>query len=170
TGERVNRIVIGQQAARGRFLGGSASSDYIAYGPRGFVRRYVPELGVELAAYRGIDGGTIEQIDELPDRTGFLAISDRPSVTEWSFDAGIVSHQYAVPLVINGLDMHMPAQIEALAISHDGKEVLASYIDRSARRWTLASGEMRLVRDAAPRSESVEHVAQIGGTSVLAEK
>ena len=170
TGERMYRIVAGRDAQRGRFLGGSASSDYIAYGPRGFIRRYVPDLGVELAAYRNADGATVEQVDELADRSGFLATSDRPSVTEWSFDAQIISRQYAVPLVINGLDMRMPAQIEAMAIGHDGREVLASYIDRSVRRWLVKSGDMRLVRDAAPGGDGVEHVAQVGGISVLAEK
>ena len=169
TGERMYRMLTNRDAVRGRFLGGSAS-DYVAYGTHGFVRRYAPELGVEMAAYRNSDAGTIEQLDELPDRSGFLTVSDRPSVTEWSFDAQIISRQHAVPLVLQGLDMRMPAQIEAFWIAGGGKEVLAAYIDRSARRWMFESGEMRLVREAAPRSDSIEHAALIGGVSVLAEK
>ena len=46
--------------------------------------------------------------------------------------------------------MRMPAQIELFWIAGDGKQVLAAYIDRSARRWMLESGEMRLVRRRRP--------------------
>ena len=169
SGERMTHILVGPDATRGQFLEGPGK-DYMAYGTNGFVRRYAPILGVEMASYRTIDGGSIERIEESPGRKGFLTISDRPSVTEWSFDAQIISRQYAVPLVINGYDMGIPAQIEAFAITHDGKEVLASYIDRSARRWMIETGEMRLVRDAAPKSDSIEHAALIGRMSVLADK
>ena len=169
TGERMYRMLTNRDAVRGRFLG-SSSSDYVAYGTHGFVRRYAPALGIEMAGYRNSDAGTIEQLDELADRSGFLSVSDRPSVTEWSFDAQIISRQHVVPLVIPGLNIDMPAQIEAFGIAGDGKEVLAAYIDRSARRWELETGEMRLVREAAPRAASIEHAALIGATSLLAEK
>ena len=106
----------------------------------------------------------------LPTAAAFSSVSDRPSVTEWSFDAQIISRQHVVPLVIPGLNIDMPAQIEAFGIAGDGKEVLAAYIDRSARRWELETGEMRLVREAAPRAASIEHAALIGATSLLAEK
>ena len=102
------------------------------------MRRYAPALGVEMAAYRNSGGGAIVAIEELADRSGFLTISDKPSVTEWSYDAQIISRQHAVPLVLHGFDMRMPAQITAYWISHDGKEVLAAYIDRSVRRLSAA--------------------------------
>ena len=169
SGERLYHIGTIRDAVRGRFLTG-AGSDYVAYGTQGFVRRYAPELGVETAAYRNADRGTIDAIVELDDRSGFLTVSDLPSVTEWSFDAQIISRQYTVPLVLQGMDLRMPAQINAFWISHDGKQVLAAYIDGSARRWTLATGAMRLIRDATPRGNSIAHAALVGTTSVLAEE
>ena len=170
TGERHYHLLASRDARRGRFFGPSGS-DYIAYGPNGFIRRYAPELGVEMGAYRMGDGGSIDQIQELPDRSGFVAISNRPSATVWSYDSQIISRQYTVPLVIQGMDMRMPSPIDAFSIAADRDEVLASYIDRSARRWNLQTGDMRLVREAAPKAESIEFVASLaGGISVLAEK
>jgi WD40 repeat protein/cytoskeletal protein RodZ len=167
TGERLFHMLTSRDATRGRFTSGS---DYIAYGANGFIRRYAPALGIEMAAYR-MDGGFIDQIHERPDRSGFVALSDRPSATVWSYDSQIISRQYAVPLVIQGMDMRMPSPIEAFSIAADRDEVLASYIDRSARRWNLQTGDVRVVREAAIKAESIEHVASLaGGLSVLAEK
>ena len=167
-GERLYHVLAPREAARGRFFG-SGGSDYFAYGPSGFVRRYAPELGIQTNAYRTV--GTVEEIDELPDHSGFVTISDRPSVTEWTFDTETTSKAYSVPLVLLGRDMRMPAPIEALSIASDRKHVLASYIDRSARRWDVASGAVQLVRDADPTAPSIDHVASVAnGTSVLAEK
>src|SRR5205085_6601688 len=50
-GERLYHLLAPRDAGRGRFFG-SSGSDYIAYGGNGFIRRYAPELGIEIAAYR----------------------------------------------------------------------------------------------------------------------
>ena len=126
TGERMYRILTSRDATQGRFLGGSAGSDYIAYGTHGFVRRYAPELGVEMAAYRSRNEGTIEQIREPPGPQrvpGHFrpAVSDRMVVR-------CADHfsQACRSIGRGGVDMRMPAQIEAFGFSGDGKEVLAS--------------------------------------------
>jgi len=170
-GERLYHIVVGgTDAAHGRFVDGG---DYIAYGPNGFIRRYAPELGIEVGAYRTIDGGAIEQIEELPDRAGFITISDLPSVTSWTFDSQTTSHEYSVPFIIQGKNMGMPAPIDAFSIASDSKHALVSYIDHSARLWEIETGAVRLVREANfnPPPPPITHVASLtDGTAVLAEK
>ena len=44
SGERLYHMLASQAAIRGRFF----RTDYVAYGLHGFVRRYSPELGLEL--------------------------------------------------------------------------------------------------------------------------
>ena len=60
-GERLYHMLASRDAEHGRFFGPSGS-DYIAYGRSGFVRRYAPEFGIEMASYRMTDGGSIDQI------------------------------------------------------------------------------------------------------------
>ncbi len=177
-GERLYKLVAdtNADAADGRFLGHASDSDYMAFGPSGRIRSYVPELGTVKASYKTVDGGAIERIEGLPDRTGFLTISDRPSVTHWAFDAQNSSHAYSVPFVLLGKDQHAPLQISAFAVSANRKDVLAGYVDRSAHRWNLETNESRLVRKpqgfALPDSPSeLEHAAALpDGISVLAER
>ncbi len=168
TGARVHVVERGE-AVRGKFL---KPWDYIAYGPNGFVRRYSPLLGIELASYRTIDTGSIEQIDVLGDGRGFLTLSDRPSVTSWTFDAQGISREYAVPLVIAGKDTGKPTPIEASFVPYLRSEMLAAYAGfHEVRRWNLETGEMRLVRSKNPHSEPVEQLASVAsGTVVVATK
>jgi len=168
SGERLYHMVAGSDAAQGRFVGGN---DYIAYGPNGFVRRYAPVLGIEVGAYRTIDGGAIEQIDELADHSGFVTISDRPSVTSWTFESETTSREYSVPLVLLGREMNIPAPTDAFSIASDRKRVLVSYLDHSARLWDLQTDTARLVREADPKAAAISQVASLAnGTSVLADK
>src|ERR1700731_2985387 len=113
SGERLHHISFARVLTRGKFIG---KADYIAFGPNGYVRRYSADLGIETAAYRTIDGDTIEEIDVVPDRTGFLTISDRPSVTSWAFDPQGSTVQLAVPLVVQGPYMGIPLPIEAFSL------------------------------------------------------
>jgi WD40 repeat protein len=169
SGERLNHFVLsGAAAPHGQF---TAAGDYIAYGPNGFIRLYVPELGTVSGAYRTIDGGAIVQVDELPDRSGFVTISDRPSVTSWTFETETTSREYTVPLVFLGKDMKFPAPSEAFAVSSDRSRILVSYLDHSARLWNPETGAVRLVRTADLKASPVVQVASLAnGTSVLAEK
>jgi WD40 repeat protein len=168
SGERLHQIAAGRDAVHGRFI---SRSEYMVYGPNGYVRRYSVDLGSELGAYRTIDTGAIDEIDVLPDRSGFLTISDRPSVTNWAFEPRGTTREYTVPLVVQGRDLGIPLAIEASSVALGRSEVLASYIDHSARSWNLETGEMRLVRKADPKAEPSEQVALLSnGAVVLAEK
>lgn len=169
SGDRLNHFVVsGAAAPRGQFI---ASGDYIAYGPEGFIRRYVPELGTVSGNYRTIDGGAIVQIDEFADGGGFVTLSDRPSVTGWTFETETTSREYTVPLVLRGVDMKMAAPSEAFAVSSDRTRILVSYLDHSARLWEPETGAMRLVREADPKAAPIGFVASLAnGTSVLGEK
>ena len=169
SGDRLNHFVVAAAVApRGQFL---ASGDYIAYGPDGFIRRYLPELGTVNGNYRTIDGGAIVQIDELADGSGFVTISDRPSVTSWNFQTETTSREYTVPLVLRGVDMKMAAPSDAFAISSDRSRILVSYLDHSARLWDPETGAVRLVRAADPKAAPIAALASVAnGTSVLAEK
>ena len=168
TYERLYHMLAGSDAARGVFVGGG---DYIAYGPNGFVRRYAPELGIEVGAYRTIDGGTIQQVDELSDHGGFVTISDRPSVTSWTFETETTSQEFSVPFFLFGKDTGIATPAEAFSIASDRKHYLVSYIDRSARWWDLETGSNGLVREADIKAQSVTEAASLGaGTFVLAEK
>jgi WD40 repeat protein len=168
SGERLHQMAAGRDAVQGRFI---SKSEYMVYGPNGYVRRYSADLGAEIGAYRSIDGGAIDEIDVLPDRSGFLAISDRPSVTHWAFEPRGTTREYTVPLVIQGRAFEMPAMIEASSVASGRSEVVASYIDHSARSWNLETGEMRLVRQADPKADPIEQVALLGnGTVVLGDK
>lgn len=168
-GDRLNHFVVsGAAAPRGQFI---ASGDYIAYGPSGFIRRYVPELGTVSGNYRTIDGGGIVHIDEFADGSGFATISDRPSVTGWTYETETTSREYAVPLVLHGMDMKMTAPSDAFAISADRSRILVSYLDHSARLWEPETGAVRLVREADPKAAPIGFVASLAnGAAVLAEK
>jgi WD40 repeat protein len=168
SGERLYHILVSGDAADGRFVG---SNDYIAFGPNGFVRRYAPTLGIEIGAYRTIDGGAIEQIDELADHSGFVTISNLPSVTTWTFETETTSREYTLPLVLQGKVTGLPAPIEAFSTAGDRSRVLVSYIDRSARLFDLPTESFRQVRETATQDASIGFVASFAnGTSVLADK
>jgi WD40 repeat protein len=180
SGNRLNKVVADtvRDAVAGRFLGGSTDSNYMAFGTSGLVRSYVPELGIVKASYRTIDGGAIEQIEALPDGTGFLTISDRPSVTSWAFDIQNSSLAYSVPFVLLGKNQRVPTPMTAFAVAADRKDVLATYADLSARRWNLENGTWELVRQAPDNGfalqntpKAIEHAAALpAGLSALAER
>jgi WD40 repeat protein len=180
SGDRLNKVVAEtvRDAVAGRFLGGSTDSNYMAFGTSGLARSYVPELGTVKASYRTIDGGAIEQIEALPDGTGFLTISDRPSVTTWAFDIQNSSLAYSVPFVLLGRNQRVPTPMTAFAVAQDRKDVLATYADLSARRWNLENGTWELVRQAPDNGlalqntpKGIEHAAALpAGLSALAER
>jgi WD40 repeat protein len=179
SGDRLTKVVADtvRDAVAGRFLGGSTDSNYMAFGTSGLVRSYVPELGTVKASYRTIDGDAIEQIEGLPDGTGFLTISDRPSVTSWAFDIQNSSLAYSVPFMLLGKNQRVPTPMTAFAVAPDGMDVLATYADLSARRWNLESGTWELVRQAPVNGfalqntpQAIEHAAALPGLSALAER
>jgi WD40 repeat protein len=167
TGETLRQLPVNRDARRGSFI---SKTDYMVYGGNGYIRRHSVDSRIGDVAYRTIDGGAIEAVDMLPDRSGFLTISDRPSITNWAFEPLGSTHSYSVPLLALGRDMGIPLPTEAFALTSGKSEVLASYIGHSLRRWNLETGETQLVRQADPKAEAVEHVAAVGSGVVLAEK
>jgi WD40 repeat protein len=168
SGERLHQIDPNRDALHGRFI---SNSQYMVYGPNGYVRRYSVDTGGEIGAYRTIDGGAIDEIAIRADHSGFLTISDRPSITRWTFEPRGTTSEYTVPLMAMGRDMGIPLAIEASVVAPGRSAVLASYIDHSARSWNLETGAMHLVRQADPKAEPIEQAAALAdGTVVLAEK
>ena len=166
---QVQQFAPSSEGVHGKF---TSKSDYMDYGANGYVRHYLVDLKEPVGAYRTIDGGAIEGIDVLPDGSGFLTISDRPSITNWTFDPrGSTRIEYTIPLVVMGRDMGIPIPIEAFALPTGRSEVLASYIDHSVRRFNLETGEAQLMRQADVKGEPVTYIASLaGGAILLAEK
>lgn len=158
-GDRVSHVTANFPMVGGRFLGGSTDSDYIGFGSDGSIRRWAPELGTETAAYMTIDGGAIMQLDPLPDRSGFLSVSDRPSITNWAYEPRSISKDYSTPLVINGIHLNMQTPINAFDFSTTRNEVTASYTGNVVQRWNVETGVMKIVKQAAPKEEAIDHVA-----------
>ena len=156
-GERLFHVVVSREAVHGQFVGG-LGSDYVAFGSNGFVRRYSPELGIELAAYRVVDGGSIEKVVELPDKSGFLTLSDRSAITSWTFDSRNLSRELSVPLTVGGRDWGLPIPFDSFGPSLDRRDIVAAYSDRSIRRWNLETGAMREVAGPDPHGERIKHV------------
>ena len=167
-GERVSHVSANFPMVGGRFLGGSNDSDYVGFGSDGSIRRWAPELGTDTAGYMTIDGGAIEQLDPLPDRSGFLSISDRPSITNWAYEARSISKEYSTPLVVNGIHLNMLTPLAAYNFSTIRDEVTASYIGNVVQRWNVESGVMKIVKQAGPKEEAIDHVAGLqNGISVI---
>ena len=167
-GDRIYHVTANFPVVGGRFLGGSTNSDYMAYGSDGSIRRWAPELGIETSAYMTIDGGAIERLDPLKDGSGFLSISDRPSITNWAFETRNISKEYSTPFVINGMYLNMPTPMGTFDFASSRDEVTAAYTGNVVQRWNLQAGDMKIVKSAAPTEEAIARVAGLqDGVSVI---
>jgi WD40 repeat protein len=167
-GDRIYHVTANFPVAGGRFLGGSTDSDYMAYGSDGSIRRWAPELGIETSAYMTIDGGAIQQLDPLKDRSGFLSISDRPSITNWAFETRNISKEYSTPLVVNGTHLNFPMPMGAFNFASSRGEVTAAYSGNVVQRWNLETGAMKIVKQAGQAEEAIAQVAGLqDGISVI---
>ena len=168
TGDRIYHVMTGFSVVGGQFLGESTDSDYMAYGSDGSIRRWTPDLGVETAAYMTVDGGAIQSLDRLKDGSGFLSISDRPSITNWAFDEHSVSREFSLPAIINNINLHMLMPMRAFDESSARDEATAAYTGNAVYRWNLNSGARQNVRREDPHGEVFDHVVGLqGGVSVL---
>ncbi|TAK47255.1 MAG: hypothetical protein EPO23_12515 [Xanthobacteraceae bacterium] len=167
-GDRISHVTANFAIAGGQFLGGSTNSDYFGFGSDGAIRRWTPELGTETAAYMSIDGGTIQQLDPLKDGSGFLSISDRPSITNWAYETRNISKDYSTPFVINGMDMKFPLPMETFDFSTSRDEVTATYTGNLVQRWNLRTGAMKIVKQSAPKEPAIGRVTGLpNGISVV---
>ena len=167
-GDRISHVSANFPMVGGQFLGGSTDSDYIGFGSDGSIRRWTPELGTETAAYMTIDGGAIQRLDPLKDRSGFLSISDRPSITNWAFETRNISKEYSTTLVIAGRSMNFPIPMGAFEFAKSRDEVTAAYSGNLVQRWNVETGAMKVVKETAPREEVIDHVTGLrDGISVI---
>jgi WD40 repeat protein len=168
-GDRLYHVSTSFPVVGGRFLGGATDSEYMAYGSDGSIRRWTPELGTETGAYMTIDGGSIQRLDKLPDGSGFLSISDRPSITNWAFDTRGVSTEYSTPLVIRGDNMGFPRPLSGFDFSAKQNAVVAAYSGNLVQRWNLNDGTMTVVKAVEPTvTDAIEKVTGLAnGMAVL---
>ena len=146
------------------------STYYIGYNNYGTIKQIQPETLNDIASFLTIDGGAITRIDALPDETGFLSISDHPSITHWAYYVGQIAKTLAIPWRLKNLDPKRPAPIHASDFLQTSNSVVAAYDNMGISRWDLEKGSAKLIRSAnvpvAPR-ESVITLAN--GVTLVAQ-
>ena len=104
----------------------------------------------------------------MKDGSGFLSISDRPSITNWAFETRNISKEYSTPFVINGMHMNIPTPMGIFDFASRRDEVTAAYSGNVVQRWNLKAGDMKIVKNAAPAEEAIERVAGLqDGVAVI---
>jgi WD40 repeat protein len=169
--ERIYHVSSNFSPIGGRFMGASYDTDYFAYGLDGSIQRWTVDLGSVTGSYYGIDGGAVLHLDRRPDGKGFLAITDRPAITNWSFDKQSAATKLATPMVVNGVDFHMDWISDAIAFIEPLGVATVGYIDRSILRWNLETGTSTPIRAADFTKDVVERlVGLVGGDTVAVRK
>ena len=129
----------------GRFV--KDSFYYIGFNAFGDIQQFAPEL-LTTTGYKTIDGGGIIQIDPLADNSGFLSVSDRPSITQWSYDTNISSRKMTMPFMLRNIDTKIALTIGASDFDQTDDTVVASYANGAIRRWNVNDGTSKAVKDA----------------------
>ncbi|MBG1233903.1 toll/interleukin-1 receptor domain-containing protein [Aestuariivirga litoralis] len=159
-GERTSHVATDFFPSGGQFLGGTGNGEYMIYGGSGSIKWISPLLGISHTSFMTTDGAAITGLDPLPDDSGFLSISEKPSVTRWSYKLVASAADYNVPLIINGVDFKMASPFQSSDFLPEKNLAVASYTGNAINRWDIKTGKSTLVKDPI-KGEDIPFVAAL---------
>lgn len=155
------------QLTGGKFI--KNSTYYVGYNKDGVIKQIQPDTLNETASFLTIDGGAIKQIDALPDDTGFLSISDSPSITHWAYNYGQIATTLIIPLFFKNVDFKMAAPIHASDFMQANNSIIAAYDFMGISRWNLENGTSKIIRLADGKAAQKEAVVTLAnGVALIA--